>query len=267
MVGTAARLGSLSARLATSNNRVLPDYLVIGTQRGGTTALHAFLARHPQVSPPFRKEVQFFDRFYRLGENWYRAHFPKVGELESLGRGATTGEATANYLYDVQAPGRAHSAIPDAQLIVLLRNPVDRAHSAWRLFKRQGRESRTFLHAVNDELKIESAAEVSPWFGRPPPAYLARGRYLEQLDRWRTVFDRSSFLILRSEDLFASPPEILEMVTSFLGIDPWNPDAFRRAYSTRSESLDRSLRADLVEYFAPHNRALEVAINRQFDWC
>ena len=117
--------------------RCLPDYLLIGAQKCGTTSLYNYLVSHPEVRRCLRKEVGYFDQHFDRGLAWYLAHFPMKS---FVGFQQVTGEATPDYYYSPQAPQRAHLVMPQAKLIILLRNPVDRAHSQyWHLFSR-GRE-------------------------------------------------------------------------------------------------------------------------------
>src|SRR5437899_5084217 len=107
----------------TSFARPLPDFLIIGAQKAGTTALYAYLRRHPNVTGPPWKEVSFFDRHYARGERWYRGNFPNV----LLTRGRLVGEAGPSYLFHPLAPDRIAALVPRARLITLVRDPVDRA--------------------------------------------------------------------------------------------------------------------------------------------
>ena len=115
--------------------RLLPDFLIIGTQRGGTTSLHRYLDAHPCVGPAANKDLHFFDRRYHKGLAWYQGHFPTFIEkyyAEHLrGRAFVTGEASPSYLFHPFAPKRVAKAMPHVKLIVLLRNPIDRAYSQY----------------------------------------------------------------------------------------------------------------------------------------
>lgn len=125
-------------RRATSSLRALPDFVVIGAQRSGTTSLFDYFLNHPQVRPALKKELHFYDLHHERGVGWYRASFPRRRQLSN---GRITGEATPNYLVHPLAPERLHAVTPNAKLIALLRNPTDRAHSAWRLRTMEDRKS------------------------------------------------------------------------------------------------------------------------------
>src|SRR5436189_26280 len=124
--------------------RPLPDFLILGAQKAGTTALYAYLRWHPQVTGPSFKEVSFFDRHYARGERWYRAHLP-------VRRRAVVGEASPSYLFHPLAPERVARMLPEARLIALLRNPVDRAFSHYQHEVALGREQLSFEDALAGE--------------------------------------------------------------------------------------------------------------------
>jgi hypothetical protein len=278
-VTAAARSGELSAaalgrsavwryRKATAGLRVLPDFVIIGAQRSGTTSLYDYLLRHPQVIPAHKKEVHFYDLHHARGVEWYRANFPLRWQMRD---GRITGEATPNYLVYPQAAERLHAVTPNAKLIALLRNPVDRAHSAWRLRSMEGSETASFEEALAREME-QADTDVSDM--RDPRKvgrflrflYLAKSRYPEQLERWWSLFARDQMLIVQSEELFTHPDKALGAIADFLAIERWQPDSFRTVNEAKPAPIDAALRARLVEYFAPHNARLEAMVGRSFDW-
>lgn len=227
----------LQTRRLSAGLRTLPDAVLIGGQRCGTSSLFKWLARHPALVPALRKEVDYFSLDYDLGEDWYRAHFP----LEARRRLAVardrpwlTFEATPTYLFDPRAPRRAAELLPDAKLIVLLRDPVARAVSHYHHNVRHNLERLPLEQALAEE-----ADRLAPEWERLAEepdhrairlrrfSYVARGRYAEQLERWFASYDRDQFLVLRSEDLFGSPAESFDRVTDFLGVERWHPPEFR----------------------------------------
>ena len=189
----------------------LPDFLGLGTQKGGTTTLHWLLAQHQQVHLPECKEVQFFTQHHHQGEGWYRSHFEKASPLQRCG------EITPFYLFHPEAPGRIQALLPQAKLIVLLRDPVERAISHYFHARKRGFEPL--------ELEKAFAAEPSRLASGDPfsfqkHSYISRSRYLEQLDRYEALFPRHQLLILRSEDLFQHVEQIWPRLLEFLDLDP-----------------------------------------------
>src|SRR5690348_836405 len=148
-------LGEKVYRGLTSPVRLLPDFLVIGAQRGGTTSLYQYLQVHPFIEPATTKEVHFFDRRFHKGLAWYRGHFPTALEkyrAEHLRGGMfLTGEATPSYLFLPYIPKRVVRVLPHARFIVLLRNPVERAYSHYRHAVELGHEHLAFEEAIKNQ--------------------------------------------------------------------------------------------------------------------
>jgi hypothetical protein len=261
---------------ATARIRPLPDFLVIGAQKCGTTALYAYLRWHPQITGPAWKEVSYFDRHYRRGEGWYRGQFPSTPRLWLAGRrsGRTplVGEASPSYVLHPSAPERVRALLPDARLVLLLRDPVDRALSHYHHEVALGREPLSFEEAIDREperLEGELGRLGDPtYFSRPwwDYTYLARGRYAEQLERWLELFPREQLLALPSERLRERPAEAYARVLAFLGADPFEladfPPIFEREYAP----MQAGTRARLEEYFAPHNERLYALLGEDFGW-
>jgi hypothetical protein len=256
-------------RMITSRSRVLPDFVILGTQRGGTTSLFDYLAHHPQVYPAFRKEVHFYDLHHDRGIGWYRAHFPLASEMSE---GDVSGEATPNYLIHPDAPRRLRAVTPDARLVVVVRNPIERAHSSWRLLTSRGIETAPFEEAIAREqreaelLIRESNGDTKKLGTVLQFLYLAKSRYAEQIERWMEFFPLEQFAVITSEDLFADTATVLSDLSKFLGIDPWDPDSFPALNRIAPETIDDGVREELTDYFRPHNRRLELLLGRTFNW-
>ncbi len=261
----------------------LPDFLVIGVGKGGTTFLYHLLTQHPLVERAATKEVHFFDNvFYDHGVEWYRQNFPTPRWKD--GRMTITGEATP-YIADPLAPERMARVVPQARLIALLRNPVDRAYSRYHQLVRRGRITRTFEEVVEkekeqlletfqggeyrqeeDEYLTEANDELSP---RYMGNCIYKSLYAEHLARWSEFFDNDQMLILKSEDFFARPQEILQQVFGFLDLPEWEPDPseLQRKRNTRKyEKMNPQTRRSLQEYFEPHNQRLYDYLGRDLGW-
>ena len=216
---------------ATSFARPLPDFLILGAQKAGTTALYAYLRWHPAITGPSWKEVSFFDRHYGRGVRWYRGHFPLRP------RGRLVGEASPGYLFHPLAPERVRETVPGARLIVLLRDPVDRALSHYHHEVGLGRERLSFEDALaaeeertrgEEERMVREPSYFShPWWDY---TYVARGRYAEQLERWFAVFGREQLLVVASEELAADPQAAYGRVLAFLGAPAHDLGDYPRVY-------------------------------------
>jgi hypothetical protein len=246
---------------------VVPDFLIIGAMKCGTTSLYRWLAEHRRVRPTNPKEIHFFDSesAYRdLGRNWYLAHFPPDAD----DRNWITGEATPSYLFVPNVPERVAKLAPDAKLIVLLRDPVDRARSHWSHQRGRGREQADLHEAMLRALRTDDRRNDTNPAGIRKDSYLRRGLYADQLERWWTHFDRTRTLVLRSDDLFGDPAETLGRVCGFLGIPPYRRLPSFEAYNVGAygDRMPAETRAMLREYFAPHNRRLYDLLGCDLGW-
>ena len=258
-------------RQLTGTLRGMPSALIIGTQKGGTTFLFDYLVQHPDVLPPLNKEIHYFDLNYARGVTWYRARFPYSYQLR--GR-AMTLDASPYYLAHPLVPQRVTGLLPGAKLIVLLRNPVDRAFSHYQHEVRGGRESLSFPQAIERESERLAGEEERL---RQEPAYysynhhrysyMLRGVYIEQLRRWAQHFPRSQLLVLQSEWLFRDPAAATVAVQGFLGLRPQRFERYEPSYQGNYErGMSADLRTRLASYFEPYNRELYLWLGEEFDW-
>ena len=271
---------SASRTAPASGEGRLPTFLIIGAMKAGTTSLAMWLRAHPDVFIPREKETHFFDVHHERGLDWYRARFAEAGHRRAVG------EATPGYMFKEDAFSRMAGAVPDARLMAVLRNPVDRAYSHYWHRRTNARESREFGEAVAAEIAADPA-EGRRWGG-----YLARGRYLEQLERVTERYARDALSVFLFEDLRDAQHETFAAACRFLDIDEtvrpssvgvvytrtrpevsrldgaldrydrWIPKPLGRALRARGRRpaayppLDPATRAILVAYFRPFNEAL-----------
>jgi Sulfotransferase domain len=194
---------------------VLPNFLIVGAMKCGTSSMASYLGEHPAVYMVPGKELEFFDRLWENGLDWYRRQF-------AAGAGSSAiGEASPTYLGDGQALARIASVLPEAKLIVMLRNPVDRAYSHYWHWRLQMNETRTFAEAVADELDAGSPdSDPTPGPAGPPRSdYVGDGRYLSQLEVLCRHFPREQLLVLLLEDLEQRAVETFQTVCDFLDVD------------------------------------------------
>jgi sulfotransferase family protein len=253
----------------TSPVRPLPDFLVLGAQKAGTTALYEYLRRHPQITGPSWKEVSFFDRHWARGESWYRGNFPNLART----RGKLVGEASPSYVFHALTPRRVQEVVPQARLIVLVRNPVDRALSQYNHEVALGREPLPFEEALDAEEERlrgedERMAADPRYFSREwwSHTYKARGRYAEQLERWLAVFPREQLLVLPSDDLGSDPARAHAQVLEFLGASPQRLDSYPRVYGREYEPMRPETRERLAAEFEAPNRRLYELLGRDLGW-
>jgi sulfotransferase family protein len=265
----------------TSDRRPLPDFLVIGTKRGGTTSLWNYLIQHPLVPRLFpawnTKTSHYFEENWGRGEAWYRSHFPTGRQRAALHRkhGAPpkAGEAAPLYMYHPLVAGRVRELMPQARIIVLLRDPVERAFSHWKERRTEGKEPLEFPAALAAEDERTAGerekliadplyvSEAFDWYG-----YRARGRYLEHLEPWLDRFDRAQLLFVPSETLYRQPARTYAEIIDFIGLPPHELPAYDVFNDRPSKGMDDAVRAELTAYYRPHNAALSERLGISFDW-
>jgi hypothetical protein len=270
-----AQDGPSAPQVSSKQERgALPDFVVIGAPRCGTSQFYGLLTRHPNVERAAIKEVHFFDRPTRFDKRteWYRLCFPPPKWKN--GRRSITGEATPSYLSDPLVPERMAKVIPQARLIVLLRNPVDRAYSHYHLLARRGSlissfeevieaEQAWLLDEKNKPSKHERRSSASHG---PPSKLLITGIYMDHLLRWRRFFSDEQMLVLKSENFFQHTADTLKLVQDFLGLPYWNLDLQRRRTKARYKPMSPATRRRLEEYFEPHNQRLYEHLGVDFGW-
>jgi hypothetical protein len=254
----------------------LPDFLIIGAPKCGTTSLYYLLTEHPHIQPAAAKELHFFSSHFDLGVEWYRRCFPRATHKD--GRSTITGEATPSYLFDLHAPERVAGVVPQARLIVLLRNPVYRAYSLYQMARRKGWETtKTFAEAVGMEQAVrplgkgETASESNDSLTLDDDSrYLSGGIYVDQIARWSSFFRDEQMLVLRSEDFSGRTRETLKRVLDFLGLPDWEPEASqlhkKHHIGGYEQEMEPATRRHLEEYFEPHNRRLSAFLGGDFGW-
>jgi Sulfotransferase domain len=267
------RFGGLTARF-----RLLPDYLIIGAQRAGTTSLFKYLVRHPAVGRPFLgKGAHFFDTNYSEDLDRYRAYFPTRAYkwyVKAFRRmNFVTGEGSPYYLAHPHAPYRIAQALPDVKLIALLRDPVERAYSHYQHEVARGFEDLTFEEAIEQEPsrlsgELERMRGDSSYnsFGLQHHTYLARGLYSEQLEVWYRLFPKDQILILSSEDLFGAPDRTYREALAFLGLPALSLDEYEVFNPRTYAAMNPETRRYLVDYFAEPNERLYELVNVDFGW-
>ena len=276
-------------RIATRRARIFPGFIIIGTQRAGTTSLFYYLRRHPDVRRPssgdgsvdWPKELHFFDERYHRGLDWYRTFFPLAVERSIArvrGRDVVAGEATPYYLFHPLVPERVAASLPDVRLIALLRDPIERAYSHYQLMVRTGREKLSFEDAVAAEEERLAGEDLSAdtWvttkFGARTHrehrhrAYINRGLYAEQLERWYGYFPRDQLMVIRAEEFLERPAEIYAAVLRFLGLRPWEPKDFVTRNRGSYAPIDPELRTHLDERFAEPNARLVALLGWEKTW-
>jgi hypothetical protein len=254
----------------TASSRILPGLLVCGGQRCGTTSLYRALAQHPAIlKPVFHKGVHYFDTGYDKGMSWYRGHFPTQAASRRIadhtGLAPIGFESSPYYLYHPLAATRFARDLPGVKVIVLVRDPVERAwshhaHEVARGFEPiadfgeavAAEEAR--LAGKEERLRADSSLYD---FDHQHHAYTARGRYTDYLEPLAEQVGRDKVLVLDSGEFFSRPEDAFERVLRFLGL-PWLGEfAFTRHNARgRPSPMSAALREQLTEHYGPYDERL-----------
>lgn len=254
----------MALRGTTARWRSLPDFVIVGAQKAGTTSLYRYLCQHQRIEPAVLKETRHFDLTPDRGASAYRAYFP----VRRSGR--VTGEATPEYLHFPWVPHALRTVAPDTRIIVLLRDPVERAFSHYRHSVARGEEHLDFEAALEAE-----PARLGSGPGRPnsPEAlrysrysYATRGRYAQQLRRWYAAFPEDQVLVLMFDRLSDDPQAVVDDTTRFLGLPTFRLRDTARHNASAPQSMPRALRHQLREFFEPHDRELTGLLGVAPSW-
>jgi hypothetical protein len=255
--------------------RMRPGFLVVGAQRCGTTSMMKTLAQHPSVVPAvFHKGVHYFDVNHHRGLEWYVGHFPtERAARRAGGAAAVTGESSPYYMFHPLAPGRIAADLPGVRIIVLLRDPVERAYSAYTHERARGFEAEAFADALELE-PVRLAGEVEKLRADPGydshhwrhNAYVTRGQYIEQLEHLEAVFGRDRLSVVDSQDFFDDPAPVFAEVERFLGLPAATGIQFERHNARPRSPMPDTLRERLDEHFRPYDERLAAWWGRTPSW-
>lgn len=255
--------------LAPGVGTALPDIVIVGGQRCGTTSLFRYLAAHPDVVTPRSKELNALSLHYGKGPGWYAGHFPAVlPHQRAL-------EASPLYLADPRVPARAAERLPDALFVALLRDPVERAYSHYLHNLEYAAESLSFVEALDAEPERLARARRLGLGSRRGielfrnASYVTRGHYAEQLDRWMSFIPREQLLVVRSEDFFADPATTYDEVLRRAGLRPFDGVAFRRTNhweDSGETQLTPAVRARLEAELSDADERLTALLGWSHGW-
>lgn len=246
---------------------MMPGFLIIGVQKGGSSALFYYLGQHPQVKLALSKEPHYFDMHYDYGLEWYKSEFP------AQQRGIITGEASPYYVFHPLARQRICETLPEAKLILLLRDPVSRAYSHYQHMVRRGAEPLPFEEAIEAEPE-RLKGEVEKMIAQPTyfsfshiyHSYLSRGMYADQIEAWWELFPREQMLILSSEEFFAKPDAVFGRVLEFLGLPQRSLTRSPQMNKGDYAPINPETRKRLQAHFKPHSERLYRLVGQDFGW-
>lgn len=241
------------------------DYLIIGTQKGGTTSLNYYLSEHPNIMSSMIKEMPFWSNQVERGLEWYFSHFPPIPPNYHC----LVGEATPINFNSPEVAENLVKSFPNVKLILLLRNPIDRAVSHYYHWLSLKWELSSFEEAIKREIHQLEDQKTDFWTRLHDPnfqGYLAKGLYIHFLEKWIKIFPREQFLILSSEEFYANPDQETTKVLNFLGLPEYHLSSYHQ-YNTRPyPPISESTRILLNHYFQHYNQKLENCLGMRFNW-
>jgi len=252
----------------TASNRVLPNFIIIGTVRSGTTSLYYNICEHPSVLPAAYDEIGFFDSNFHLGIDWYRSMFPTEKKMEEIKKDtgfAITGEDTPFYFWKKEVVDRIFQALPDVKIIAIFRNPVDRAYSNYNLGIRKNTEKLTFEETIEEETRfLENHTFRDAVDGRR--SYLSKGMYENQIKLWFNIFPRKQIHMLSTEDMQQKPKQELLKIFRFLEIPEYTIKNPQKQKLAKYEEMNVETRKKLLDFYKPYNEDFFQIIQQRFNW-
>lgn len=253
-----------------------PSLFIVGAQKAGTTTLFGALARHRDVLPPLVKEVHYFDVAAHRSERWYGAHFPTQAEAmrheSTHGKAPITFDTTPYYMFHPDVAGRIKQYAPDAKIIAVLRDPVDRAWSQYWHEWGRGFEKLGPVAALEAEANRLPAphdhvgASATDRFMHQHFSYRARSEYDRQIPRWFDLFGRDRVMVIKSERLFADGNAVLAEVAQFLGLSPFASMKPKALNTGKYDAAPAEVAAWLEERLAPSMAATQALLGDEFTW-
>ena len=235
--------------------------MIIGAQKSGTSSLFYYLWQHPQLKLSIEKEIHYYNYHAQVGKNldWYRSHFP----LRFTSRDKLTGEASPYYLFSEDAAVRLSRDNAKAKLLVLMRDPIERAYSAYHMNRKF-----TFLRRGKDPdyPSFEEAISNSDLSQEVSQLYLYRGLYAKHINNWLKYFPQKQFHFINSADFFSDPHSVLRDIYDFLGISETYPDNLTPKEVGNYPSIGPETQQHLEDYFRDSNRELVALLGDNFDW-
>lgn len=241
--------------------RRLPDFIMIGAQKSGTTSFFTYLTQHPQVlkNPLNYKELYFFNTYYERGLNYYHHFFPLNW------RRGLVGEATTTYLHSLEAPARIARDIPNVKLLLTLRDPVERAISHYYHHVKRGRETRTLDEAFDEGL-LRQFNEGNLLDDGFTYRYLNNGDYATHLENWQRYFPAERFLINAAEQMFKHPQQVYDRACEFLGLEKLAMPNFKVRNQGSKREDTQGVERRLFEFYQPRVKRLYQSPLIDFKW-
>tara|TARA_B110000196_G_C21089062_1_gene636591 strand:+ start:372 stop:1208 length:837 start_codon:yes stop_codon:yes gene_type:complete len=252
----------------TASTRVLPNFIIVGTVRSGTTSLYYNICEHPSINSAAYDEIGFFDSNYHLGMNWYRSMFATEKKMNSIKKEtgyAITGEDTPFYFWKKEVVERIFKVLPDVKIIAIFRNPVDRAYSNYNLGLRAKTEKLTFENSIDEEITFLDEHTFRESIDRRR-SYLSKGIYEKQIRLWLDVFPKEQIHILSTEDMQKNPQDTILKIFKFLNLSEYNIKNPQKQKQVEYQKMNEQTRKRLINFYKPYNEKFFEIIEQKFEW-
>lgn len=252
--------------------RELPHYFIVGAKRAGTTSLDEYIVDHPLVLRGLvEKGCRYYDVNYHRGPAWFRGHLPLSADLDRmetrLGARPVFGESSPYYCFHPEAAARIAADVPDARLIMVLRDPVQRAWSHVRYETTRDFETLAPVAALEAEAgRLSQPDEKARWYAHRHFSYAARSRYAEQIVALREHFPDEQLLVVQSEDVFEKPAETLAGVFEHLGLPPHTQTDYRAHKALKAAAVPDDFRQALTSLIADDTARLPDVLDTPPTW-
>lgn len=266
----------LPLRQMTRKMRALPDFIIIGASRSGTTSLYYNMSKHPNISPGAEKASSFFDKNFERGLSFYKSHFP-VKPSSNLNKDGkftfVTGEATTTYLLNPLTAERISDTIPNVKLIAILRNPIDRAFSHFNYHLTRGESKfQSFEEAINYEKKLIKLGNFKKNIFENKEidyrfcSYLSEGLYVERLEPYLENFSKDQIMIIKYEDYITHEKNVLNKIFNFLNLPVYDISNLSKLNSVNYENINEDTKRNLQDFFKPYNEKLIEKFGPDIRW-
>lgn len=245
------------------------SFFIIGAQKSGTTSLYGNLAQHPEILPANRKEIYYYNNrnINSKGQPWCTKQFPKTTLANAI-----TGDATANYFESDFAPEKIKQDFPNAKIILILRNPVERAYSHYKMAVKHGLEYLSFEEALElEEKRLAYASQnyvpqLQHDYVFQRLGYQSKGIYVQFLKNWLKHFSLYELLIIDSQTYFNDTNIVYKQVLKFLDLATYLPTCFDKLQQGNQQKTQEQTRAKLANFYQPYNEELYALIGTSYNW-
>ena len=259
----------------TSPIRVLPDFLIIGAKRCGTTSLFHHLPEHPSIAKSHHDNIGFFNDNFHLGVNWYRSFFSTISYKKKMQKKYgkfLSFDVTTRYMESRRTAENVKKIKPEIKIIIMLRNPIDRAYSQFNVSVRDRTENREFQDAISQEINMleqefrDKDDTKLHEFSNDDRHYIKKSLYAMQLKPWFELFPRNNILVLSTEEFKKDDSLTYKQIFNFLNIPKFSIKGKKLMEKGNYSPMKKDTREILSDYFKDHNEELFKLIEKKYEW-